>query len=237
MSSKNDEKAEKAEKAELATNLSDFPRPQKSNSTSVPYPSPSNSPPQTKARISQAPRVSGDRARPAGAVSPPLSPPTTPPRQSSASTIHQKQPAKEKVNAATLKTCVVLDIGRCGALTRSGRPCRSWSPAANRAGVTSQLESMINLTQSSIELEAALDKLVMLVHCNNHDTGLPKKSRRISRRRSQYHRPGHYTKEQPMKLVAMWKSSIVEIREEYLIKSAESGAYEGTGGPSGALNT
>jgi hypothetical protein len=313
MSSRNDEKAEKAE---LATDLSNFPKPQKSNSTSVPYPSPPNSPPQTKARIPQVPRVSGDRARPAGAVSAPLSPPTTAPRQSSASTVHQKQPTEENVNAATLRTRLGLDNGRCGALTKSGRPCRSWSPAANRAGVTSQLESMISLRQSSMELETALDQLVMLAHCNNHDSGLPKKSRieawimefpvgeasttnpaasvekrirkaldlestqcigvavstglrclrRIGGQRvnscavtiGEIVNPDVYLddayldgllkvletnmycyqhiNEQPLKMVASWKSSIVEIRED-LVKSAESGAPEATGDPSGAPNT
>ncbi|KAH7141885.1 T5orf172 domain-containing protein [Dactylonectria macrodidyma] len=301
MSSRNDEKTENAENAELTTNLSNFPKPQKSNSTSVPYPSPPNSPPQTKARIPQVPRVSGDRARPAGAVSSaPLRTPTTPPQQSSASTDHEKQPTEEKVNVATLRTRLDLDNGLCGARTISGRPCRSWSPAANRARVTSQLESMIKLTQSSVELEATLYKLVMLVHCNNHDSGLPKKSRieawilefpigeasttkpaawvekRIRRvldlesakcigvavstglrcRRGiggqqvnscaltidEIVKPDVYLDDvyldfllkvletnmycsqhinkQPLKMVASWKSSIVEIREEHLVKSA-----------------
>ncbi|KAH7142748.1 T5orf172 domain-containing protein [Dactylonectria estremocensis] len=319
MSSRNDEKAEKADKAEMATDLTNFPKPQKSNSTSVPYPSPPNSPPQTKARIPQVPRVSGDRARPTGAVSSaPLSPPTTPPRQSSTSTVLQKQPTEEKFNAATLRTRLGLDNGLCGGLTKSGSPCkRSWSLAANRVGITSQLELMIGLTQSSMELEAALDKLVMLVHCNYHDNGLPKKSRieawimefpvgeasttnpaalvekRIRRaldlesthcigvavstglrcrRRiggqlvtlcalaiDKIVNPDVYLHDtylddllrfleknmyccqhinkQPLKMVATWKSSIMEIREEHFVKSAESGAPEGTGGPSGAPNT
>ncbi|KAH8683779.1 T5orf172 domain-containing protein [Ilyonectria robusta] len=174
MSSSNDEKAEKAH---MANNLSDFPEPQKSNSKFVPYPSPPNSPPQTKAPIPRAPRISGDRALPAGAVSSaPLSPPATSPRRSSALTVHQ-QPKEGEINAATLRTRLGLGNGRCGGMAKTGRPCGSWSPAANKAGVTSQLESMINLTQSSLELKAELDKLVMLVHCKNHDSGLPKKSR------------------------------------------------------------
>lgn len=313
MSSRNDEKAEKAE---MATNISNYPKPQKSNSTSVPYPSPPNSPPQTKAPIPRLPRVSGDRARPPGAVSTaPLSPPATPPRQSSASTVHE-QPIEGNVNAATLRTRLGLGNGRCGAITKLGRPCRSWSPAANRVGVISQLESMINLTHSSKELEAALDKLVMLVHCKNHDSGLPKKSRieawkmefpvgeasttnpatsaekRIRKAldlestqcigvlgstdsrcaggiggqrvkncaatideivnpdvylddaylddllkvlETNMYCPQHIN-EQPLKMVASWKSSIVEILEEHLVKFAESGAPERTGSPSRAPN-
>lgn len=173
MSSSNDDKAEKAG---MANNLSNVSKPQKSNSTSVTYPSPPNSPPQTKASIPRVPGVE-DRARPAGAVSSaPLSPPATPPRQSSASTVHE-QPKEGEINAATLRTRLGLRNGRCGAMAKTGRPCGSGSPAANKATVTSQLESMINLTQSSLELEAELDKLAMLVHCKNHDNGLPKKSR------------------------------------------------------------
>ncbi|KAH7002595.1 T5orf172 domain-containing protein [Ilyonectria destructans] len=313
MSSKNDEKAEMAE---MATNLSNFPEPQKSNSTSVPYPSPPNSPPQTKAPIPRVPRVSGDAVRPAGAVSSaPLSPPATPPRQSSAPTVHE-QPIEGEVNAATLRTRLCLGNMRCGAMTKSGRPCGRWSPAANRAGVTSQLESMISLAQSSIELEAELDRLVMLVHCKSHDSGLPKKSRieawimefpigeagtnnaatsvekgirkalelkstqcigeagmdlpclsRIGGQRvhncavtideivnpdvylddayldgllkvleTNMYCPQHIN-EQPLKMVASWKSMIVEILEEHLVKPAESSAPERTRGPSRAPNT
>ncbi|KAM5383829.1 hypothetical protein ACJZ2D_001818 [Fusarium nematophilum] len=166
MSSRNEEKAE------TATNLGNSPKPQKLNSKSVPYPSPPNSPP-------KAPGVSRDKTRPAGAVSSaPLSPPTTPPRQSSALTVREKQPTEERVNAATLRTRLGLDNNNlCGAPANSGRPCGSWSPLRNRAAVTSQLESMINLTQSSMELEAALDKLAKLVHCKYHDSGFPKKDR------------------------------------------------------------
>ncbi|SPJ73996.1 uncharacterized protein FTOL_03726 [Fusarium torulosum] len=165
MSSRNDEKGD------AATNLSNSPKPQKSNSNSIPYPSPPNSPPQT-------PGVPGNENRPARAVSfSPLSPPTTPPKQSSAFTLDEKQPAEKRVNAATLRTRLGLDNKWCGAPAKTKRPCGKWSPAANRAGVTSQLESMIHLTQSSMELEAALDKLAKLVHCKSHDSGLPKKDR------------------------------------------------------------
>lgn len=165
MSSRNDEKGD------TATNLINSPKPQTLNSKTILYPSPLNSPPQTLG-------VSGDENRPAGAISSsPLSPPITPPRQSSAFTAHKKQPTEERVNAATLRTLLGLDNKRYGAPAKSKRPCGSWSPAANRAGVTSQLESMISLTQLSMELEAALDKLAKLMHYKNHDSGLLKKDR------------------------------------------------------------
>ncbi|KAF5965916.1 hypothetical protein FCOIX_12720 [Fusarium coicis] len=294
MSSRNDEKGDKA------TNLSNSPTPHKLNSKSIPYPSPPNSPPQT-------PGVSGDENSPSGAVySSPHSPPTTPPRQSSTFTVHEKHPTEKRFNAVTLRTRLSLDNKRCGAPAKSKRPCGSWSPAANKTGVTSQLESMICLTQSSMELEAALDKLAKLVHCKNHDSGLPKKDRieawkkkfpvgeasatnsvilvekrirkalvlestqcigavdnadsrckhRISGQRvyncaltineivnpdvylNDSHLEGllkvletnmycyQHINEQPLQKVASWKSSIVEILAEHLIKLAESGAPE-----------
>ncbi|KAF4415007.1 DUF1766-domain-containing protein [Fusarium austroafricanum] len=277
MSSRNDEKGDKA------TNLSNSSTPHKLNSESIPYPSPPNSPPQT-------PGVSGNENRPTGAIySSPHNPPITPPRQSSAFTIHEKQPTEERFNAATLRTRLGLDNKRCGAPAKSKRPCGSWSPAAKSAGVTSQLESMICLTQSSMELEAALDKLAKLVHCKYHDSGLPKKDRieawkkkfpigeasaansavlvekRIrkalvlesTRGQRVYNcaltineivNPDVYLNdsylegllkvletnmycyqhinEQLLQKVASWKSSIVEILAEHLIKLAESGASE-----------
>ncbi|EMT69710.1 hypothetical protein FOC4_g10000990 [Fusarium odoratissimum] len=164
MSSRNNEKSE------AATNLVNSPKPQKLNSKSILSSSPAHSPDQTLG-------VSRDETRPAGAVSFPLSPPTTPPRQSSALTAHEKQPTEARFNATTLRTSLGLDNKLCGAPTKSNRPCRKWTPVANRADVTSQLESIIALTQSSTELEVTLDKLAKLVHCKHHTSGLPKKER------------------------------------------------------------
>ncbi|KAM6513241.1 hypothetical protein FALCPG4_015693 [Fusarium falciforme] len=305
MSSRNDEKGE------TATNLSNSPKPQKLKSKSIPYPSPPNSPPQT-------PGLFGDETCPAGAVSSsPLSLSTTTSRQSSALTVNEKQPKEERVNVATLRTRLGLDNRRCGASAKSKRPCGSWSPAANRAGVTSQLESMISLTQSSMELEAALDKLAKLVHCKNHDSGLPKKDRieawikefpvgevsatnpavLVEKRIRKAlvlestqcigivdnadsrceHRIGgqrvnncaltidkivnpdvylndsylegllkvletnmyccQHINEQPLQRAASWKSSIVKILKDHIVKLTESGAPGETEGPSGAPNT
>ncbi|KAI3589041.1 T5orf172 domain-containing protein [Fusarium oxysporum f. sp. albedinis] len=158
------------EKSETATNLASSPKPQKLNSKSIPDSSPPNSP-------DQAPRVSRDETCPAGAVSSLPSPPTTPPRQSSALTAHEKQPTEARFNATILRTSLGLDDNRCGALTKANRPCRSRTPVSNRAGVTSQLESIIALTQSSMELEVTLDKLAKLVHCKHHTSSVSKKER------------------------------------------------------------
>ncbi|RKK25706.1 hypothetical protein BFJ68_g14093 [Fusarium oxysporum] len=158
------------EKSETATNLASSPKPQKLNSKAIPDLSTPNSP-------DQAPRVSRDETCPAGAVSSLPSPPTTPPRQSSALTAHEKQPTEARFNATILRTSLGLDDNRCGALTKANRPCRSRTPVSNRAGVTSQLESIIALTQSSMELEVTLDKLAKLVHCKHHTSSVSKKER------------------------------------------------------------
>ncbi|KAG4271106.1 hypothetical protein FPRO04_11334 [Fusarium proliferatum] len=160
-----------ADKGETATDFVNSSKPQKLNSKSIPYLSPPNSPPHT-------PGTFGDETRSARAISLSLlSPPTSPPQQSSALVIHEKRPTDGTANTTTLRTRLGLDNKRCGALTKSKRPCGNWSPAANRAEVTSQLKLMTNYTQSSMELEAALDKLAKFVHCKYHDSGLPQKDR------------------------------------------------------------
>lgn len=165
-------------KDEMAASVSNLPKTQISGSKSVPYPSPPSSPAQAKAHTPEVPRVSGIIARPAETLySTPVTPPTTPPRQSTASRVAQKKPTENNVDVGTLRTRLGLQNRLCGGRTKSGRPCRISSPTANAAQVTAQLKSMVSLTQSSPELEAALDKLAMLVHCNYHDNGLPKKAR------------------------------------------------------------
>ncbi|EXK81931.1 hypothetical protein FOQG_13690 [Fusarium oxysporum f. sp. raphani 54005] len=161
------------EKSETATNIASSSKPQKLNSKSIPDSSPPSSPDQT-------PGLSRDETCPAGDVLSLPSPPTTPPRQSSALTAHEKQPTEARFNATTLRTSLGLDDNLCGALTKANRPCRSWTPVSNRAGVTSQLESIIALTQSSMELEVTLDKLAKLaklVHCKHHTSSVSKKER------------------------------------------------------------
>ncbi|EXK26322.1 hypothetical protein FOMG_17067 [Fusarium oxysporum f. sp. melonis 26406] len=237
------------EKSETATNLASSPKPQKLNSKSIPDSSPPNSPDQT-------PGVSRDETCPAGAVSFLPSPPTTPPRQSSALTAHEKQLTEARFNATTLRTNLGLDDKRCGALTKANRPCRSWSPVSNRAGVTSQLESIIALTQSSMELEVTLDKLAKLVHCKHHNSSVSKKERIEAW--IKIFPVGEASITDPAKAVekgirkalslksaqcigivdsaASWKLSIAEILEEHSVKLAESSIPEKTRGPSGAPN-
>lgn len=167
----------------MATKPSNLPKPQKSNSTVVPYPSPPNSPRQTKSPVPEVPKVSEDEARPAGTVSlAPLRPPSASPQNSFASTAslkpeENKDDVSELRTAPELKTRLGLDSGRCGGLSKSGRPCKNCSPAANKAHIVSQFELMTDLTQTSPELDSALDTLATLVHCRHHDSGPPKKSR------------------------------------------------------------
>ncbi|EKJ72021.1 hypothetical protein FPSE_07800 [Fusarium pseudograminearum CS3096] len=155
------------EKSEPTSNLDDSTKPARSNSKCVPYLSPPNSPFKEKGK-------SGDKARTVENLgSNFLSPPSSPPRRSSELTVHEEQVKEDKIDVTTLRTLLGLTNGRCGASAKTGRPCRNWSPAAKKAAVASQLESMITLTQSSVDLKAHLDKLASLVHCKNHDGGLP----------------------------------------------------------------
>lgn len=140
----------------MATSPSSLPKPQAPNSTAVPYPSPPNSPRPNKSPTPEVPKASKD--------------------EEFASTAHDK-PERDKHNVSELKTRLGLERGLCGALTKSEQPCRCRLSAAKKALVVSQLESMADLTQSSPGLDAALDKLVMLVHCRNHDNSIPKMSR------------------------------------------------------------
>ncbi|KAH7232894.1 T5orf172 domain-containing protein [Fusarium tricinctum] len=159
------------ENSVMADSVCEVTKSQRSNPKSISYPSPPNSP----SRTTEAFR---EETRPVTALcSSPLSPPTTPPRQSPASHVHEKQATEERVDAAKLRSGLGLDDKRCGAPTKKGSPCRCWSPAVNRAAVTSKLESMIGLTQSSMELEGELDTLAKFVHCKRHESGLPKRNR------------------------------------------------------------
>ncbi|KAG8670860.1 hypothetical protein FPOAC2_04163 [Fusarium poae] len=159
------------EKDGKPTSLDDPTRPARSDLKSVPYLSPPSSPSKTK-------EVAGDEAQPVEVFSSHLlSPPSTPPRQSSILTIHEKKVEEVKIDAPKLRTLLGLTDRKCGAPGRKGYPCGQWSPVAKRPAAASQLESMITLTQSSVDLEAQLEKLVSLVHCKFHDVGLPKKNR------------------------------------------------------------
>jgi T5orf172 domain len=159
---------------EIKASLNSLSKSQKTHTTSI-YPSPPNSPPRTKPNSSKARRDLEDELRSSGTVSSVLlTPPTSPPRNASKLTPKEEKPAENKcqMNALTLKTKLDLDDWRCGCITlKTKKPCRNPIREKNRDQVNSQIESMITLTQSSPELEAELDKLAMLVHCDWHDYG------------------------------------------------------------------
>jgi hypothetical protein len=78
---------------------------------------------------------------------------------------------------AELKSVLRIIGWRCGAQTLKKTECRSWILIANRQLIDSQLRLMAGLTRVSQDFEPALLKLVMLVHCNHHNAGQPKKCR------------------------------------------------------------
>lgn len=154
----------------------------KSEKTEKPpmYPSTPSSPAQTKSTMVKAPREFEDELRPSGIVSSVLlTPPTSPPRNVSNLMPKEKEPADKKtqMNASTLRSLLGLDDWRCGCLTEKKEPCKRPIQGKNIDQVNTQIESMLTLTSSSSELEPELDKLVMLVHCHQHDCGYPKDDR------------------------------------------------------------
>lgn len=156
-----------------ATSLNSLFKSQKTNGTPI-YPSPPNSPPQTKSNISKARRGFEDELlSPRTVSSVLLTPPISPPRNESNLTSRGKKPAENKTqrDASTLKTLLRLDDWRCGCLTKEKKPCRKLVPKQNKGKVDSQIQSMITLTRSSSVLETELNKLIMLVHCHWHRRG------------------------------------------------------------------
>lgn len=160
------------------SNLNSHPKSWKANTPPMETRLPSR-PPQTKPDISRAPREFEDEfnvSRMASALY--LSPPASP-RSESNLTRREKKPAENKtqVDVLSLKTKLGLGNWRCGCPTLKGTPCTRQIPEGNKDQINSQLESMRSLTRSSPELEAKLDTLAMLVHCYQHDCGIPKDSR------------------------------------------------------------
>ncbi|KFA51959.1 hypothetical protein S40293_09490, partial [Stachybotrys chartarum IBT 40293] len=116
----------------MTTKPSSLSKPQKSKSMAIPYPSPPNSPHQTKSPNPEVPKVPKDKARPAETVFlAPLGLPTAPLRHSFASTAYNK-PEENKDDISELNTRLGLDSGLCGGLTRFGRPCRCLPPGVNK---------------------------------------------------------------------------------------------------------
>lgn len=96
-----------------------------------------------------------------------LTPPRTPsPTPDTAVKIDQQ--ATKKIDLGVLKCRLDLQDGRCGCLTKQGKPCKQYTPKKNRTKVDSLIEPMVALTQSSMELEDRLRKLAELVHCRYH---------------------------------------------------------------------
>jgi hypothetical protein len=108
-----------------------------------------------------------------------LTPPTSPSRNESGSIPEGKKQSESiaHIQVSNLKSKLGLDVWQCGCLTQKNTPCTRDIREENKDRIDSQIESMVNLTQSSLELESKLDKLVMLVHCHQHDCGNPKDSR------------------------------------------------------------
>jgi hypothetical protein len=142
----------------------------KTNTTPI-YPSPPNSPPQTKLSIPEA-RIESEEefCSPNVVAGVPLSPPTSPP-QNSSNSMRSERPVEKRswMNASTLKTSLGLGDWQCGCDKGGNKGiCRKPIGKERRKLINSHVESMTTLTPSSPELEAELDKLFSLVHCHFH---------------------------------------------------------------------
>ncbi|KAI9743447.1 MAG: hypothetical protein M1818_002759 [Claussenomyces sp. TS43310] len=84
---------------------------------------------------------------------------------------------RAQIKISSLKTKLGLDGWQCGCLTQKNTPCTRPIGKGKQDQIYSQIQSMTTLTWSDPELESELDKLVMLVHCHQHDCGNPKDSR------------------------------------------------------------
>lgn len=100
---------------------------------------------------------------PSGLLTPPRTPSPTPD-----TAVKIDQQATKKIDLSVLKCRLNLQDWRCGCLTKQGKPCKMYTPKENRTKVDSLIESMVALTQSSMELEDRLRKLAELVHCQFH---------------------------------------------------------------------
>lgn len=100
---------------------------------------------------------------PSGLLTPPRTPSPTPD-----TAVKINQQATKKIDLSVLKCRLNLQDWRCGCLTKQGKPCQRYTPKENRTKVDSLMESMVALTQSSMELEDRLRKLAELVHCQVH---------------------------------------------------------------------
>ena len=163
---------------ETPTNLNDLSISRKTVMERI-YPSPPNSPPQGKQSTSKAQRQIEDEFRTSGTTSSGLITPPATPEKEPISNDKGKEAVEDKleISSSILNSLLGLNEWRCGCLTQQGRPCRRPIPESNKDDVKSQVQNMVTFTQSSTELELKLRKLVMLVHCWQHDHGYPLEDR------------------------------------------------------------
>jgi hypothetical protein len=90
-----------------------------------------------------------------------------------------KSPAAESQcrTLTTLKKDLHIDTWLCGAQTLNKTACRRRIEENKKNFIDTQLTLMTGLTCTSPDFKAAVLKLVMLVHCYQHDAGQPKISR------------------------------------------------------------
>lgn len=150
------------EKRKAATHLSNSPKSQKINSKSASH---LNPPPLAACEYETLP------ARPVSSF---LSYPITLPQLSPVLVADADQPTEGVSNTTTLRTRLSLQNEKCGALTISKQPCNA---PANTAVIASQLDTLISLTQSSVEFKGELDKLARLVHCKLHNNSFSRRTR------------------------------------------------------------
>jgi hypothetical protein len=78
---------------------------------------------------------------------------------------------------AALKRDLHIDGWQCGAQTIKNTKCKHSVTNRNKNSIDVQLASMTDMTRASPGFESAVLKLVMLVHCHQHDAGRPKECR------------------------------------------------------------
>ncbi|KAH7230881.1 T5orf172 domain-containing protein [Fusarium tricinctum] len=154
-------------KRKAAAHLGDSPKSQKLNSKSASHLNPPTLAPCEYETL------------PARSVPSFLNHPTTLPQSSSALVAYADQPTEEVSNTTILRTRLGLHNKKCGALTKSKEPCGALTcgAPAKTAAITSHLDTLIGLTQSSVEFEGELDELARLVHCRSHNNSFSRRAR------------------------------------------------------------
>ncbi|CAG2014930.1 unnamed protein product [Fusarium graminearum] len=154
-------------KRKATAHLGDSPKSQKLNSKSASHLSPPTLAPCEYETL------------PARSVPSFLNHPTTLSQSSSALVAYADQPTEEVSHTTILRTRLGLHNKKCGALTKSKEPCGALTcgAPAKTAAITSHLDTLIGLTQSSVEFEGELDELARLVHCRSHNNSFLRRAR------------------------------------------------------------